>query len=173
MNNSKPCTNSFLLDRGIWCGEYPGDLDPSVAQTKIGQMLDFGITAFIDLTQPGELKPYRQFLHGNVKHYRFPIRDVSVPCRQTLVYDVSEVIKDVLSRNGQVYLHCWGGIGRTGTVAACLLRIWDASLTGSEALRLLRERFQNNPKSSVRNIPDTQQQVDYILNFNPEAFPSS
>ena len=35
---------------------------------------------------------------------------------------ILDEIDEVLAGGGSVYVHCWGGIGRTGTVVGCWLR---------------------------------------------------
>jgi protein-tyrosine phosphatase len=58
----------------------------------------------------------------------FPIPDLGVvnddahpKGRSTDTYDaVTATIEQALER-GSVYVHCWGGIGRTGTVVGCVL----------------------------------------------------
>ena len=39
----------------------------------------FGISHIIDLTEEGELKPYKHLLDSYIEHHRFPIKDVSIP----------------------------------------------------------------------------------------------
>ena len=38
-----------------------------------------------------------------------------------------------------VYVHCWAGIGRTGTVIGCLLR--EQGLTNDEAIELIELKW--------------------------------
>ena len=54
-----------------------------------------------------------------MRHEQFPIPDLDVVDDHR--YDeVAQTIEDGLAR-GAVYVHCWGGIGRTGTVIGCVL----------------------------------------------------
>lgn len=54
---------------------------------------------------------------------------------------ISLLFKSLLCGAGEkVYLHCWGGRGRTGTVGACLLAVgWDVS--AEEALERVQRAF--------------------------------
>lgn len=66
------------MDR-IYAGEYPIDYDEKKSIEKIRRFESFGITHFIDLTEEGELRPYKQLLDSEIQHVRYPIKDVSVP----------------------------------------------------------------------------------------------
>ena len=49
-----------------------------------------------------------------------PIEDLSVPTLADMER-ILGAIDDELAAGRAVYLHCWGGIGRTGTVVGCYL----------------------------------------------------
>lgn len=52
---------------------------------------------------------------------RFPIRNYSTPNEGGNWPAVSREVRDVLDGKGRVLIHCWGGLGRSGMVAARLL----------------------------------------------------
>ena len=54
-----------------------------------------------------------------VRHEPFPIRDLGVVDDDA--YDDVLALIDAGRTRGVVYVHCWGGIGRTGTVVGCVL----------------------------------------------------
>ena len=67
--------------------------------------------------------------------------------------------------NGYVYVHCWGGVGRTGTIVACYLsQNWEESDL-SHTLEVLRRNFSEMPKSAYRKTPETKEQIDFIEQF--------
>ena len=56
-----PFPNSYWLEPGrILCGEYPRDFDDLEDHEGMSAILSAGARVFIDLTEEGELKPYRE-----------------------------------------------------------------------------------------------------------------
>jgi protein tyrosine phosphatase len=149
----------------MFAGEYPGDRDEEVAMRKIAQMHRFGIRHIVDLTEEGELCPYAHLLPGDMTHYRFPIRDVSIPKDLESVRALIERIDELKKLDGYVYIHCWGGVGRTGTIVACYISAHERELDANQVLTKLRGYFKVMPKSSRRKTPDSRSQVGYIKNF--------
>jgi protein-tyrosine phosphatase len=79
-----------------------------------------GVTLFVDLTVEGELEPYAELVPAPARHLRMPVRDFSVPSRETLVA-ILDAIDAELGAGGVVYVHCWAGCGRTGVVVGSWL----------------------------------------------------
>ncbi len=161
---NKPLRNSYCLYENLWAGEYPGNLLAEKAENRIAGMVKFGITAFIDLTEAGELEPYEPFLPENMFYKRFPIKDVSVPHTNDFAVNIVDKLEFLLASSHKIYLHCWGGTGRTGTIGACFL-IRKKNISGTAAIKLLRERFADNPKSKFRMTPDTMEQELFVRKF--------
>lgn len=159
----KPIKNSYRVDERVYAGEYPGDLfNP---REKVEAFLDFGITHFIDLTEEGELNPYLDYLSEVCSHYRFPIRDVSVPEDHESVYELMKYIDSVLANpDNKIYIHCWGGVGRTGTIVGCYYLYRGEPY--EMAMAHLKERFKQCPKSERRRTPETGEQVEFIFYFS-------
>ena len=105
------------------CGEYPRNKDQESSILKLQQFESFGITHFVDLTEEGELEPYDEMLYSGTSYQRFPIRDRSVPKSMEDVHKLVKRILKIVSNNpdAKVYVHCWGGVGRTGLIVGCLL----------------------------------------------------
>jgi hypothetical protein len=97
-------------------GPYPHSRD------RITRLGDLGVTLFLDLTEPGEYGslPYDDLLGGAIRAVRKPMRDFTAP-RHDEMREILDVIDSELAAGGVVYLHCYGGIGRTGTVVGCYL----------------------------------------------------
>lgn len=163
---AKPTHQSYQVTDWCWAGEYPGFETDEGARAKLQQFQQFGITHYIDLTEEGELHPYAHLLPQGVQHRRFPIRDVSTP---KSTESVRRLIADILQLHAEqpeaiCYIHCWGGVGRTGTIVACLL----ATLLGTDCddtLQELQRRWSGCPKSRYRDSPETDGQLRFIREY--------
>jgi len=120
--------HAWWVQRGrLLAGEYPGHPDPVRARQKVDLLVDAGVRTFVDLTTPADrLAPYQSHLDEvgkarqlDVRREEFPIPDFDV-VEDHRYDDVLATIEQSTTR-GAVYVHCWGGIGRTGTVIGCLL----------------------------------------------------
>jgi ADP-ribosyl-[dinitrogen reductase] hydrolase len=159
----------YWVDVGtLLAGVYPGHADLEIASTRLATLLDLGITWFVDLTWPGELPPYEALLPGpfdqvrrNLVYSRRPIRDHGVPSHAAQMVEILDEIEDALSTGHRVYVHCRGGIGRTGTVIGCLLarrsRDGGAALVELNQLWVAAGRDRDWP-----GTPETDEQVAYV-----------
>ncbi len=158
-----PPNDSYWVYPGrLLAGPYPGDMDASVAEMKIGQLVSEGVSLFVDLTEEGELKPYAQHVEGTgARHVRHSIRDVDVPAQQKM-HATLRTIRAALGAGEVVYVHCWGGVGRTGTVIGCLLVEDGAPACGvSKQIAGLRRGTQRRERRS----PETDAQQNFIAEW--------
>ena len=149
----------------VYAGEYPGDKYGEKATEKLKRMYHFGIRHFIDLTEEGELCPYNHLLPSDTTYTRFPIPDCGVPKSIESVRRLLLRIEELKKMDGYVYVHCWGGVGRTGTIAACYLFQNEEEPDLNKTLEVLRGRFSEMPKSAYRETPETKEQIDFIEQF--------
>ncbi len=149
-------------------GEYPGSADRADALQKLCRYREAGVTAFIDLTEPGELSPYDDLISEvwndaeKPAYHRMPIRDVSVPSDPAVMDAILALIDEEIARGGTVYVHCWGGIGRTGTVVGC--HLVRRGRTGAEAVAEVGRLFAGTHKAKAfgKRSPETAEQAAYI-----------
>ena len=163
---SSPLYQSYNLGCNVFAGEYPGDKYGEKAEHKLQRMIHFGVRHFVDLTEEGEHESYAYLLPPDCTHTRFPIRDVSVPQSIDQACDVVNKIKELSKRDdGFVYLHCWGGVGRTGILAACYLAEEMKEPSFEIVMKNLRNCFSKMPKSSHRVTPETKDQETFIRKY--------
>jgi len=80
----------------------------------------------------------------------YPIQDFSVPADK---YEFSEFVRSVANRiqEGEtVLIHCAGGIGRTGTVAICVLQ--ELGFENGEAFDLIRKAGSESETQEQSNL---------------------
>lgn len=163
----KPSGYSYRVSAQIWAGEYPvWDWNGNMRFRQLRLYTDFGITDFLDLTQEGEMPPYEPLLPAQVRRHAFPIPDCGVPRSvQDLgrIFDRMERIRSEYPER-RFYIHCHGGVGRTGTIVACYL-IHVNDLTADEAITQMRSRFTYHARSAWMSAPETAEQVGFIREF--------
>lgn len=159
----------WVLPGRLLAGEYPRDKEETGFPDKLRRLLDAGVTTFIDLTEAGIMKPYAQYLDGQARtrHRRFGIPDGGVPRDDALTLRILDAIDEGLREPAIVYVHCWGGIGRTGLVVGCWLARHGHA--GEAALERLRALWAFNSKAETAVVPETAAQMNYIVQWNDAA----
>ncbi|MCH9026678.1 MAG: dual specificity protein phosphatase family protein [Proteobacteria bacterium] len=140
-----------------------------LSKSKLVRFLESGVTYFIDLTEAGEIRPYEPDLEGlaedraiDVCYRRFPIRDGGVPPHQDDLQQLLNTITEALCARHVVYIHCLGGIGRTGLVVGCYLAEKHGS--GPQGLAKLQGFWTKCEKSAYQTTtPETEEQRQWIL----------
>ena len=169
MNEPKrPLPESYWVEpEYLLAGEYPGNYDMEFTRQRLDALLESGFDTFIDLTKPNETVPYARLLleqakayEVDAKYHNFPIGDFGLPTPE-LMTTILDTIDKKLQDGHKVYLHCWAGIGRTGTTVGCYLV--RRGKTGEEALRQLAEWWRTVPKSHYHlHSPETREQAELI-----------
>lgn len=172
---TKPFDDCYWVvpDR-LLAGEYPGSPLPWQSRIKLLRLLDAGITYCLDLTSKKDpLKAYTKQLRElatakgmTVIHSRKSIPDRGCPSRE-LMLEILDEIDAAMAAGHNVYVHCWGGVGRTGTVIGC--HLVRSGATGEEALERLAQLFGNmsrikrmmNPRS-----PETDAQRSFVTEWS-------
>lgn len=105
---------------------------------------DWGADALVTLMEDFELDmlavrklPEIAKSHG-IRWYHLPIVDVSVPgkCFEEVWTTEGKELQNILYNGGRIVLHCRGGLGRTGTIAARILV--EFGIEPEEAMHMVR-----------------------------------
>jgi hypothetical protein len=161
----------WVLPGRFLAGGYPGlRCDEFATRSRLTAFLDAGFDMFIDLTCAGERPAYLPQLQEEaraydriVQHQRFSFPDFNIPTHERMAAAL-DAIDAALAENRKVYLHCVGGIGRTGTTVGCwLIR---HGMKPADALFRLQELYQTAEQSlfSPRS-PESDGQINFILNW--------
>lgn len=170
----RPIPNSYWATPLLLACEYPGSTSPAEATRKVDALLAAGIRDFYDLTQPQELIPYEALLYeraaaaglpaGAVRYRRFPVVDMDLPDAATLEAALAALAASYAAKRPAA-VHCWGGIGRTGTVVGCHLQRTHG-LSGEQALARIAEEWQTIPKRNrFPTSPQTPAQLAFVRSY--------
>jgi len=171
------------FDRSYWvipgkflAGYYPGDIKVDMMSFKLDELLKVGISTVINLMEPDEInfygelfEPYEPYLISlaqardiSVECLRFPIEDMGIPTPEQMA-QILDTIDQRLSSNKSVYIHCLGGLGRTGTVVGCFL-IRHHMATSEDVLETISE-LRIKDHALFGRSPQTFEQEDFVINW--------
>jgi hypothetical protein len=155
----KPFPQSYWVIEGLLCaGQYPGALDANERSAKLAGLLDCGIRRVINLIPSHEtgrdgapFEPYAPLLQTlaasrglTVECLRLGYPDGTTPERSHM-RDILDIIDASMAAGEAVYVHCWGGHGRTGTTAACyLIRHGQSAEEAIAAIKAWRKTLPKN-----------------------------
>jgi len=180
MNAKPPFPKSWWVQEGVLlAGCYPGDSRSATARQKLSALLAAGVRVFLSLQEPGEQTPrgpfipYRPMLEQlardagvDIEFANFPISDNDVPSIDVMAAILAK-IRSAHAAGQCVYVHCWGGHGRTGTVVGCWLR--EQGLTGQQALERIVQLRRHDPYLESMFSPQTTAQRRMILAWQPSS----
>jgi hypothetical protein len=176
-----PFTRSYWAVPGkLLAGCYPGDINPKSMEARIEGLVRCGVTLVVNLMEEDETdhigRPFLPYLPlllkksqaaGRVSGMkRHAIVDMSIPTIPGM-QDILKTIQAEISHGGTVYVHCWGGKGRTGTVVGCYLQAHGTETAGS-VLQTLK-KLTAHASESFWPTPQTQEQSSFVLNWMKES----
>jgi len=172
--NVIPFDRSYVVVPGrLLAGVYPASDDPAETTKKLRRLLTVGVSHVVNLAEPHEanwqgvaLVDYEPELNALVVQHgqgivcrRFPIHDLDVPTVATM-RAILDDINEAVAAGRKVYLHCWGGRGRTGTVVGCYLARHGLAV-GNEAMALVRYLRRTDAKAHTES-PETEAQKEFV-----------
>ena len=174
-----PSPYSYWVTPGRFAaGEYPGAKDPVEAAPKLESLLQAGVNHFVDLTglnvrgQPDNLTPYSDIAQEQARRLglsvdweQHTIVDGSIPNTPQYMARILDAIDAALDEGKTIYLHCLGGVGRTGTVVGCWLV--RHGHTGDAALHRISELFGASGLATKHHhsSPETREQREYVRHW--------
>lgn len=171
-----PPDRTYWADPGrLLAGAYPGDARPEVAEQKIRALLVLGVRTFVNLMEEDEtdsrgrpfaayephVEPWSREAGAQVACMRHPIRDLGVPSIARM-REIQATIDRSVSWGRPVYVHCWGGRGRTGTAVGVYL-IGRELATADDFVSVIA-RLRANDAGGGRS-PETHEQVEFVRRY--------
>ena len=141
----------WVVPGSLCAGEYPLE--------QLDLLRAAGIDTFVDLTEEGEygVPAYAGLVDG-AEYVRFAIPDRGVPSTEQMTA-ILDYVDGSLSDGRTVYVHCLGGIGRTGMTVAChLIR---GGSTPTEALASIAQWRGDDIRS-----PETDEQRRFVESWS-------
>jgi len=164
----------WVVEGKFLAGAYPGSPDQAMHQQRIEALWNAGLRTFINLMEEGETnnagRPFKRYDDSlrtlavengeQASHLRFPVRDLSVPSADGM-RSILDAIDLSLAADRPVYLHCFGGVGRTGTAVCCWL-LRHGLATSGDIQATLRDLRQADQQTRDRPAPETSAQIAFV-----------
>lgn len=137
----------------LWLQSMPGRLEPWGVFLDEARARQLHLVACLNpLDEVAQLSPayHKAIAEGRLpfRWQHLPMRDFGLGSDPAAFRQGVEQLAHSLVLGERVLLHCAAGIGRTGTVAACVLK--QLGLPTEEALRRVREAG-SNPQSALQS----------------------
>ena len=152
-------------------GCFPGHVDPRLADRQLSALLGAGLRTFVDLMDEDPrfgAPPYALRLEAlaaecgaEVTVLRFAVSDNDVPSH-VLLTRILDAIDAAIAAARPVYLHCWGGRGRAGTVVGAWL-VRHQRATRENFVEVIARLRAGAPGTS----PETDEQIAFVRDLRP------
>jgi protein-tyrosine phosphatase len=167
----------WVLPNKLLAGELPSTKTESSKLEKIQGLLDCNIDVVINLMEEVEvdyndevIEDYSLILYEEaakrnkkINIYRYPVKDLSIPTVNQMVAILNK-IDEQIAVGKKVYIHCWGGVGRTGTVIGSYL-IRHGYAQPDNVIDTINY-LKRTTTISQRDSPETEEQCQFILNWS-------
>ncbi len=160
----------WVIPNRLLAGEIPASRDEDESKTKLSSLMNANVNVIINLMEEDE-RNYRDELFFDYSNYlnpekvvmhRLSITDLSIP-NQSHMIRILDIIDEALNNNKVVYVHCWGGVGRTGTVVGCYL-MRHALANNANVIETI-EYLKRTTSIAERESPETEEQQQFLRNW--------
>lgn len=157
--------SNWVLPGSLCVGGYPSAMSNEKAMTYAQAIVDSGLDTIVNLMQSNELSRFREYA-GLMTHLAkprpvqflsFPIGDGSCPKDQNSFLALVDDLIKRLQSGRKLYIHCWGGHGRTGTVLSVILGAIYPSRSADDCLSLCQELHTARGYNGMHRSPEESQ----------------
>jgi hypothetical protein len=180
---SYPFSRTWWIKEGqILGGRYPGVPEPEEGRQMLTALIDARFTLMVNLQPEDELglggRPFPDYAAtikelaaergAEAEMCRFPIPDVSIP-KPALMRKILDRIDAEIAQSGKVYVHCWGGHGRTATVGGCWMV--RQGMTAEKVLQQITKNRSHDEVLASHHSPETPDQQEFIRGWSAHDAP--
>lgn len=160
----------WVLPNRFIVGEIPASMKEDETIAKLNGLIQVKVNVVINLMEEDEKNyenksfyDYAPYLNRhNVETHRIPIKDLSIPTIETM-RKVLSIVQDSIRQKKVVYLHCWGGVGRTGTAVGCFLL--NNSLASKDNVLETINYLKRTTSIDKRQSPETAEQRKFLMDW--------
>ena len=109
-----------------------------------------------------QMKSVAESMSVDVNFERIPIKDMRTSSRIEMIQTLDR-IDESIEHGRPVYIHCWGGRGRTGTVVGCYLARHGYA-SGQKVIEFIKD-LRRNTEDHNQPSPETSGQIDMVLSW--------
>eukprot|EP00928_Gymnodinium_smaydae_P084083 TRINITY_DN67335_c0_g1_i1.p1 TRINITY_DN67335_c0_g1~~TRINITY_DN67335_c0_g1_i1.p1 ORF type:complete len:268 (-),score=19.61 TRINITY_DN67335_c0_g1_i1:480-1256(-) len=172
-------TCNFLLPGVLLAGSFPGDRSEPEHSQKIAACLHAGVNTFICLQQESELSRFTPYMGRATEIYatmssdapleflKCEIPDGHITSKESLTAAISTIAFKI--KEGRVvYVHCWGGHGRTGTLlCAFLVKVYGLTVDEAKAYFMATHSQRELPRNGY--WPHGRAQYEQVRSFEEDG----
>lgn len=141
------------LSGRLWLSSMPGRLESFPAFLDEARLRQLHVVVCLNpMEEVAQLSPayHKAIAEGRLpfRWQHLPMRDFGLGADPAAFRQGVEQLAHAMSLGDQALLHCAAGMGRTGTVAACVLKALGCS--SAEALQRVRQAG-SNPQSALQS----------------------
>jgi protein-tyrosine phosphatase len=164
---SVPFDSCYWLMDKILIGPNPICLHACETEQRVKRLRRAGVRTVISFLDRTELfwsnEDRNELWLETFRHHVFPIRDGGVPT-PSMASVILDVIDEAINDKQTTYLHCFGGRGRSGLLAAAFASRHSVA-TGERVLNFLaRRRFEYG---LFEPSPETEEQRQFVRDWKP------
>ena len=109
-----------------------------------------------------QMKSVAESMGVDVNFERIPIKDMRTSSRIEMIQTLDR-IDESIEHGRPVYIHCWGGRGRTGTVVGCYLARHGYA-SGQKVIEFIKD-LRRNTEDQNQPSSETSGQIDMVLSW--------
>ncbi len=166
----------WVLPGRFLAGRIPSSSKIEKIRADVEGLVKLGVSCVINLTEKGEMTYENKILNDyevilqevakennhQIEVVRMSIKDLSIPTNDYMK-QILDKIDQLLAEKKVFYVHCWGGIGRTGTVVGCFLRRHN-HVAADKILDMIAY-LKRTTDLVNKNSPETPEQRDFVVNY--------